>query len=111
MHSSILRQIWLNFMAQYLFWGFFRLLYSFIFFFFMIYNFFGPSTTEETSVVEMRIRCIKIGIILVLHYTECRKVKSYSTDRLLILDKSLPFHVLYCYAGISVSYKPSNDVV
>jgi hypothetical protein len=30
-------------------------------------NFFDPSTTEETYVVEMRIWCIKIGIVLVLH--------------------------------------------
>jgi hypothetical protein len=43
--------------------GFFsRLLYSF-----HISNFFGLSTTEETQVVEMRIWCIKIGIVLVLH--------------------------------------------
>jgi hypothetical protein len=48
--------------------GFFRLLYSFHkFFFFRISNFFGLSTTEETEVVEMRIWCIKIDIVLVLH--------------------------------------------
>jgi hypothetical protein len=28
------------------------------------------STTEETSIVEMRICCIKIGIVLVLHPIE-----------------------------------------
>jgi hypothetical protein len=39
----------------------------FIIFFFQISNFFGPSTTEETLVVEMLIWCIKIGIILDLH--------------------------------------------
>jgi cbb3-type cytochrome oxidase subunit 1 len=36
--------------------------------FFLISNFFGLSTTEETCVVEMRIWCIKIGIVLVLHF-------------------------------------------
>jgi hypothetical protein len=30
-------------------------------------NFFGPSTTNETRVVEMRIWCIKIGIVLVFY--------------------------------------------
>jgi hypothetical protein len=63
MHSSILRQIWFNFMAQFLF---FRLFYSFHNF--SDFNFFGLSTTDETSLVEMRIWCIKIGIVLVLHY-------------------------------------------
>jgi hypothetical protein len=53
MHSSILRRIWLNFMAQYLF--------------FRISNFFGLSTTDETALVEMRIWCIKIDIVLLLH--------------------------------------------
>jgi hypothetical protein len=62
MHSSILRRIWLNFMAQYLV---FRLLYTVFTIFFRISNFFGLSTTEE---VEMRIWCIKIGIVLVLHF-------------------------------------------
>jgi cbb3-type cytochrome oxidase subunit 1 len=32
-----------------------------------ISNFFGQSATGETIVVEMRIWCIKIGIVLVLH--------------------------------------------
>ena len=27
----------------------------------------GSSTTDETSLVEMRIWCIKIGIVLTLH--------------------------------------------
>jgi hypothetical protein len=31
-------------------------------------NFFGLSTTDETWLVEMRIWCIKIGIVLVLHF-------------------------------------------
>jgi hypothetical protein len=34
--------------------------------FFRISNFFGPSTTEEAWIVEMRIWYIKIGIVLVL---------------------------------------------
>jgi cbb3-type cytochrome oxidase subunit 1 len=33
-----------------------------------ISNFFGPSTTEETLLVEMHIWCIKIGIVLALHF-------------------------------------------
>jgi hypothetical protein len=65
MHSSILRRIWLNFIAQYLF---FRLLSSFHTPPPPISNFFGLSTTEETLVFEMRIWCIKIGIVLILHF-------------------------------------------
>ena len=66
MHSSFLRRIWLNFMAQY---GFsFGSLHFSQFFFFSTSNFFGPSTTDETSLVEMRIWCIKIGIVLTLHF-------------------------------------------
>jgi hypothetical protein len=34
---------------------------------FRISNFYGPSTAEETWVVEMRIWCIEIDIVLVLH--------------------------------------------
>jgi hypothetical protein len=36
--------------------------------FFRISNFFGLSITEETLLVEMRIWCIKIGVILVFHF-------------------------------------------
>ena len=63
MHSSVLRRIWLNFMAQYLV---FSTLFTFHIFF-RTSNFFDPSTTDETSLVEMRIWCIKIGIVLTLH--------------------------------------------
>jgi hypothetical protein len=38
-----------------------------VFTFFFISNFFNLSITEETRVVEMRIWCIKISNILVLH--------------------------------------------
>jgi hypothetical protein len=31
-------------------------------------NFLGPSTTEETWLVKMCIWCIKIGIVLDLHF-------------------------------------------
>ena len=65
MHSSFLRRIWLNFMAQY---GFSFGSLHFSQFFFSTSNFFGPSTTDETSLVEMRIWCIKIGIVLTLHF-------------------------------------------
>jgi hypothetical protein len=52
-------------MAQYL--GFFG---SFIVYtIFRISYFFGLSTTDETWLVEMRIWCIKIGIVLVLYLT------------------------------------------
>jgi hypothetical protein len=37
-------------------------------FFSRIYNFFDLSITEETRVVEMRIWCIKIVNVLVLHF-------------------------------------------
>jgi hypothetical protein len=36
-------------------------------FFFGLPTFSGPSTTDETLLVEMRIWCIKIGIVLALH--------------------------------------------
>ena len=67
MHSSFLRRIWLNFMAQY---GFSFDSLHFSPFFFSTSNFFGPSTTDETSLVEMRIWCIQIGIVhvLTLHF-------------------------------------------
>ena len=64
MHSSFLRRIWLNFIAQY---DFFSALYTFHNFF-LNSNYFGSSTTDETSLVEMRIWCIKIGIVLTLHF-------------------------------------------
>ena len=66
MHSSFLRRIWLNFMAQYDLFFFGSLHFSQ--FFFSTSNFFGSSTTDETSLVEMRIWCIKIGIVLTLHF-------------------------------------------
>jgi hypothetical protein len=53
----------LNFMDQYLV---FSARIQFLPFF-RISNFFGLSTTDETLVDEMRIWCIKIGIVLVLH--------------------------------------------
>ena len=46
---------------------FFFRLFTLFSIFFSTSNFFGPSTTDETSLVEMRIWCIKIGIVLVLH--------------------------------------------
>jgi hypothetical protein len=49
-------------------WLFLVFIGSFSFYiFFRISNFFVPSITEETWVVEMCIWCIKIGIVLVLH--------------------------------------------
>jgi hypothetical protein len=51
-------------MAQYLlFFGSFT-----VFTIFRISNFFGLSTIDETLLIEMRIWCIKICIVLVLHY-------------------------------------------
>jgi hypothetical protein len=77
MHRSILRRIWHNFMAQCLV---FSALVQFSQFFFRISNSFGPSTTEETLAVEMRIWCIKIGIVLVLHiHTFLNKVSPIYT--------------------------------
>jgi hypothetical protein len=49
-----------------------RLFYSCTMVFFLrISNFFGLSITEEPLLVEMRIWCIKIGIILVL---DCKRI-------------------------------------
>jgi hypothetical protein len=63
MHSSILRRIWLNFMAQDLvFFG----SYTLFTIFFSDSNFYGLSTNEENKVAEMCIWYIKIGIVLVL---------------------------------------------
>jgi hypothetical protein len=42
-------------------------------FFFQISNFFDPSITEETWIVEIRIWCIKIGIVLVLWFNHAHK--------------------------------------
>ena len=85
MHSSILRWFWLNFMALWFLidylklyvplknfallciW-FFRLFYL-NHIFFSDFQLFGLSTTDETSLVEMRMWCIKIGIVLVLHHS------------------------------------------
>jgi hypothetical protein len=64
--SSILRQIWLKFMALCL--VFIRRLFQFSHFFFRISNFCDLNITEETWVVEMRIWCIKIVNVLVLHF-------------------------------------------
>jgi hypothetical protein len=68
MHSFILRYIWHNFLVQYLF---FQLFYSFHNS--LYFNFFGlhVSTTKGNWLVEMRIWCIKIGIVLVLHFNPC----------------------------------------
>ena len=63
MHSSFLRRIWLNFMAQYVVFSAFYTSYIF----FRTSNFFDPSTTDKTSLVELGIWCIKIGIVLTLH--------------------------------------------
>jgi uncharacterized membrane protein YjfL (UPF0719 family) len=49
-------------------------------FVYRISNFFGSSTTDETSLVEMRIWCIKIGIVLVLRFTFKAILKSLSED-------------------------------
>jgi hypothetical protein len=82
MHSSILRRIWLNFKAQYLF---FRLFYSFHNI--SDFNLFGLSTTDETLLVEMRIWCIKIGIVLVLHWylVHCFAIPRYRLSWNLVL--------------------------
>jgi hypothetical protein len=46
-------------------------------FFFSDFQLFGLSTTDETSLVEMRTWCIKIGIVLVLHSKDMAKVKVF----------------------------------
>jgi hypothetical protein len=73
-NSSILRRIWLNFMALGL--VFIRWLFQF-----WISNFFDLSITEETWVVEMRIWCINIVNVLVLHFNPLVET---SAGRLLV---------------------------
>jgi hypothetical protein len=51
-----------------------------VFTIFRISNFFGPSITDETWLVEMCIWCIKIGIVIVLYFEKqikstCRLIK------------------------------------
>jgi hypothetical protein len=82
-HSSILRWIWLNFKALCL--VFIRRLFQFSHFF-RISNFFDMSINEEIWVVEMRIWCIKIVTVLVLHaivaqslYNCCKPMVDYTS--------------------------------
>jgi hypothetical protein len=97
MHSSILRRIWFNFMTQCLF---FRLFYSFFpapLQFFRISNFFGLSTTEETWFVEMRIWCIRIDIVLVLHlkmWIHCKRVHWFT----VIAQNRSKRHIFFFYS-------------
>jgi hypothetical protein len=65
-HSSILRRIWLNFMAHRL--VLIRRHFSFHYFCFRISYFFDLSITDEKWVVEMCIWCIKIVSVWVLHF-------------------------------------------
>jgi hypothetical protein len=60
-HSSILRQIWLNFMALF---GFYWLFHTPPPGFPILY---GLSTAEETSLMEVCVWCLGLGILLVLH--------------------------------------------
>jgi hypothetical protein len=67
-HSSILRQIWFNFMA-------FGLVFIRRGFFFSVFTFFSSDLllfdlgiTDKTWIVEMRILCIKHFNVLVLHF-------------------------------------------
>jgi hypothetical protein len=76
-HTSILRRIWLNFMAPCL--VFIRRLFQFSHFFFRISNFFDLSITEETLEVEILIWCIQIGKLLILHLTTGNPVYLIST--------------------------------
>jgi hypothetical protein len=66
---------------------------------FRISNFFGLSTTDETQVVEMRIWCIKTGIVLVLYCTSnivhrinlnnSESIKSNELSRYILLYRFL----------------------
>jgi hypothetical protein len=92
---------------------FLRLFYSFHFFIIIISNFFGLSTTEETLLVEMRIWCIKIGIVLVLHWIDrqmCiwRTTAYYSENSLLVVHlKDDPQE--YNFLLRSITPKPHED--
>jgi hypothetical protein len=63
MRSSILRQIWLNFIALW----FLSALSQFPHVF-RISDFFNLSITDETWLIEMRIWCIKFCVVLILHW-------------------------------------------
>jgi hypothetical protein len=62
MHSSTLRRIWLNLMPLFSFFGSFT-----DFNIFWISNFLGLKSQKRLFLVEMRMWCIKVGIVLVLH--------------------------------------------
>jgi hypothetical protein len=62
---------------------------SVVTFFSRISNFFDLSITEETSKVEMRIWCIKIVNVLVLH-SKCRELEpNLSKDRTMHVGDNL----------------------
>jgi hypothetical protein len=84
-HRSILQQIWLNFMTLSL--VFIRRLFQFSSIF-RISNFFDQSITEETWVVEMRIWCIKIGNVLVLHLYVSICMNKYFVIAFFLVDLS-----------------------
>jgi hypothetical protein len=80
MYSSILRQIWLNFMATCLFFSvvlhfsqFFPLFYSFHIFFPGFSNFLDLSITEE-ALVKMRIWSIKIDTCILFYISNVASI-------------------------------------
>jgi hypothetical protein len=68
----------------------------------------GVSRGQQWDIRGMTISNIPLysGLYL-LYHTECRKVKSYSTNRLFTLNQSMLCDFLYSFASISVP----SDVV
>ena len=94
MHSSFLRRIWLNFMAQYGF-SYGSLHFSLIFFFRL------STFSVQVSLVEMRIWCIKIGIVLTLHFNPWVEA---SAGGLLLVPKGL-YSPVAKYFGICLKLR------
>jgi hypothetical protein len=113
MHSSILRRIWLNFMAQYLF---FSALIQFSHFFLRIFNFFGVVVAGGTWVVKMRIWCIKIGIVLVLHATyavtrDVSFIRFHQKDRLIQSPLTLRKGIRRTYSNPDPYWSPFSRIL
>jgi hypothetical protein len=79
-HNSIFRWIWFHFTA--LCFGllgiFSHNISDFHFFFF-----FGQSSIEEIWIIEVRIWCIKIGCVWILHLYQCLKWQSTDSNTLV----------------------------
>jgi hypothetical protein len=62
--------------------------------FFSDFNFFGLSTTDETWLVEMRIWCIKTGIVLILHYKRYQQKSDFQFSWIQRIDQE-HLHIVF----------------